>query len=615
MVKILVLAVLVLAAAGLASATTRGVESTSVLYTRSTVPTDWTRGHHAPADAKVEFTIALKQRNLDILDKWFTEVSDPTHHNYQDFKTIDEITDLISPRPDETAKVMQWLHSNGVHKANIHSFGDALDVKTTVKHATKLFSTEFFTFQHGPTGAKVVRSFGAYSVPKSVKSLVELVTGISTFPIPHLTVKRANASNDYGVVPQTIDNLYQVSQSARKMIKKSMKNIAPNAAPSQSVIEFQGQNFAPSDLTAFGQGVAENVQAVPADQIIGPNDPTSPQTESTLDIEMVAGVNLGASNWFWLEQGNGWLYQFGVHFFSTADVPQVNSISYGWWEGDQCTIAPDECSQLGVDSTGYVLRVNTEFQKIGARGISLLSASGDSGANGRTDPDCSIPHLRPSFPGSSPYITAVGATELTNTQPLTNSPPVCSAAGYSCVASGTEQAVSYAISGFASGGGFSDIAAQPSYQSAAVGAYLSSGVALPGAGYFNQSGRAFPDVAAIGHNLLIIQGGAAQAVGGTSASSPIFASIVALLNTAQIEITGKPLGFLNPFLYQMFAKQPSAFHDVTVGDNKCTEQGCASTCQGYMCAPGWDPVTGLGTPNFEEMLAYVKAGKHMQKRQ
>jgi subtilase family serine protease len=300
-----------------------------------------------------------------------------------------------------------------------------------------------------------------------------------------------------------------------------------------------------------------------------------------------------------------------VHLFSTVDVPQVNSISYGWWEGDQCTIDPTGCQQLGVDSTGYTEAVNVQFQKIALRGISLLSASGDSGANGRTDPDCSDPHLRPSFPGSSPYITAVGATELVSTTYIANPPPICAAAALTCAQSGTEQAVSYAISSFASGGGFSDIAAMPSYQTTAVNAYLNSGVVLPGAGYFNASGRAFPDIAAVGHNVIIIDGGAAQPVGGTSASSPIVASIMALLNTAQIEITGKPLGFLNPFLYQMYAAEPTAFNDITVGDNKCTEQGCAATCEGYLCAPGWDPVTGLGTPNFAKMLAYVKSGKHM----
>jgi subtilase family serine protease len=256
--------------------------------------------------------------------------------------------------------------------------------------------------------------------------------------------------------------------------------------------------------------------------------------------------------------------------------------------------------------------VNIQFQKIAVRGISLLAASGDSGANGRTDPDCSDPQLRPSFPGSSPYITAVGATELTATTDLTNPPPLCASAGYDCVASGTEQAVSYAISGFASGGGFSNIAPMPAYQTAAVTAYLKSGVAFPTAGYFNTSGRAFPDVSAIGHNLLIVEGGAAQAVGGTSASSPIFTSVISMLNIEQITLTGKPLGFLNPFLYKMWADEPKTFNDITVGDNKCTEQGCASTCQGFEAAKGFDAVSGLGTPNYTAMLAYVKAQKNTQ---
>ena len=100
--------------------------------------------------------------------------------------------------------------------------------------------------------------------------------------------------------------------------------------------------------------------------------------------------------------------------------------------------------------------------------------------------------------------------------------------------------------------------------------------------------------------------------GGTSASAPLFASIIAMLNVASIQKTGKTLGFLNPFLYKMAADEPSAFHDITVGDNKCTEYGCYATCEGYQTAAGWDPVTGLGTPNFEKMLAYVKAGRHLR---
>jgi len=57
----------------------------------------------------------------------------------------------------------------------------------------------------------------------------------------------------------------------------------------------------------------------------------------------------------------------------------------------------------------------------------------------------------------------------------------------------------------------------------------------------------------------------------------------------------------------MAADQPSAFTDIVTGDNKCTEDGCASTCKGYECTTGWDPVTGLGTPVASEMIKYLEA--------
>ena len=82
----------------------------------------------------------------------------------------------------------------------------------------------------------------------------------------------------------------------------------------------------------------------------------------------------------------------------------------------QCSdIDPNECTTLGVDSQGYVSRVNIQFQKIGLLGTTLLSASGDSGAHGRTDEECFFDNTcHPAFPASSPFVTAVGGTQLWN---------------------------------------------------------------------------------------------------------------------------------------------------------------------------------------------------------
>jgi tripeptidyl-peptidase-1 len=291
----------------------------------------------------------------------------------------------------------------------------------------------------------------------------------------------------------------------------------------------------------------------------------------------------------------------------TQNIPMVNSISYGWWEGDQCTISPSECQQIGVNSYGYVGRVNTEFQKIGARGITLLSASGDSGCHGRTDESCTSKTFRPDFPGASPYVLSVGGTMVTNGVPLANPPPICAASRLTCAQSGTEVAVSFAVAGYTSGGGFSNVGSMPDFQKAAVSAYLASAPNLPPATYFNQTGRAFPDVSALGHNCIIIMGGRPEPVGGTSCAAPIFGSVVSLLNQAAVKKTGKPLGYVNQLIYQMFDDDPTIFNDVTVGDNRCTESGCASACKGFYCTKGWDPITGVGTPNYPKMLAYIES--------
>jgi len=338
--------------------------------------------------------------------------------------------------------------------------------------------------------------------------------------------------------------------------------------------------------------------------------PASP--EGSLDIQYISALGVGAKNTVWMNDPTAWLFGWTTKFFAAASVPWVNSISYAWDEEMQCEqgIGYPECQKLNVTSVGYVLRVNVDLMKIGLRGVTLVAASGDSGANGRTDETCSEKHFNPDYPACSPYLTSVGATELRDVTPLVeNRPPACSVLERFCVGYGYEEnAVSFGFSQFSSGGGFSFIAAQPSFQTAAVQKYFttSQGKAAP-KGYFNASGRGYPDVAAVGETwIMIIMGGASEPIGGTSASSPIFAGIITLLNDYSLTKSGKSLGPINPFLYQMAAKRPAAFTDITVGDNHCVEAGCDG-CKGFNTAPGWDPVTGLGSPVYPEMLAYLQS--------
>jgi len=248
------------------------------------------------------------------------------------------------------------------------------------------------------------------------------------------------------------------------------------------------------------------------------------------------------------------------------------------------------------------------------RGISVLVASGDSGANGRTNPTCSYsrqnPPLKPDFPACSPWVTSVGGTELDNVTPLETPPAICPTGktASACAATGTEVAISYSLSGFASGGGFSWYANQTSWQADVVAKYFAQNAttgALPPATVFNVNGRGYPDIAALGHNLLIEYFEYTYAVSGTSVSSPIMGAFFSLLNQVSIKKTGKTLGFLNPLIYQMYADRPSIFTDVTVGENLCTEYGCYAACHGYKAAPGWDAVTGLGSLKYKAAEAYL----------
>ena len=156
-----------------------------------------------------------------------------------------------------------------------------------------------------------------------------------------------------------------------------------------------------------------------------------------------------------------------------------------------------------------------------------------------------------------------------------------------------------AVDWFGSGGGFSAIFPRPAYQNAVVSAYLKSSVSFPPAKFFNASNRAIPDVAIYGSVFPIIVGGQFAMPGGTSVSSPLWSGVISLINEISIKYTGTTVGFINPLLYAMQASDPSTFIDITQGNNKnCPNGTCVGPCEGYYTAPGYDAVTGLGSPNW-----------------
>jgi len=262
------------------------------------------------------------------------------------------------------------------------------------------------------------------------------------------------------------------------------------------------------------------------------------------------------------------------------------------------------------DGKAYVRRTDREFQKIGVMGLTVIVASGDQGSSGNEF--CGLdPVFSPAYPATSPYVLAAVATML-NATPPTNSTvqwPADICKEYYCTQLPRSDEVACSIPNalITSGGGFSTIVDLPMYQAAAVKAYLTSGVKLPNNTLFNGKMRGYPDVAMLGHNYLIVDNiyGGWVVVDGTSCAAPVWGAIITQLNHQRIMAGKSSLGFVNQLLYQMAAESPSTFYDIVLGNNFCTEAECCE--YGYYATKGWDPVTGLGTPNVQQIFTYMKA--------
>jgi tripeptidyl-peptidase I len=258
-----------------------------------------------------------------------------------------------------------------------------------------------------------------------------------------------------------------------------------------------------------------------------------------------------------------------------------------------------------------------------------LISSGDDGVGNfiiRSDPDLACSQAWPAWPASSPYITAVGGTQLTDKflpacgTPYTNptsfptSYPEAEELLFQCTGTGETVCMSTFGGVITSGGGFSGVSNRETtapWQIGVVDTYLKYPSLYPPLSYFNSSGRGYPDISTYASNYFIVLDGRVTRESGTSASAPAFAAMVTLWNDMRFEKGLPPMGFMNPFLYETYATNPEAFQDITTGNNACGTGSSIETitcCEnGFYAAPGWDAVTGLGSPNFKALSEFVMA--------
>jgi len=525
----------------------------------SQLPRGWVVRGPGPRGQKLELTFAVRQQGLEELNAALMRVSVPSSPDYGKHLSNAEVHALAAPESRHVESVLSFLRSYGAEPSKRTSNGDIITAVVPVEVAEQMLSAEYVELHHAASGVQVLRAPRGYALPSEVADAVDFVSPTVHIPgvlrRPEVQRTTDNATGFGFNTPKNLRKLYSVGDAQGKAAKNK-----------QAVTAFLEQGFGQGSLQRFWKKFCSGIVCGKGNpKMVGDAVAGRAGIESMLDIETITGVAGNIESEFWGFKGRSpdnpenepfmkWLTQLSST--GDEDVPRIFSTSYGEDEGSWSYRAAQ--------------RLNAEFQKAGTRGISLLFASGDEGAN------CEGDKFVPEGPGSSPYVTAVGGTAPTSSWPQP----------------GSEKAIGL------SSGGFSNYWPMPDWQKDAVAAYLKQ-EGLPGkSAHYNTSGRAYPDVSAQATNFYVIAGLPEPGVSGTSCASPTAAGLFSLLNDVRVQ-AGKPwLGFLNPFIYQNAA----AFHDITTGSS----DGCDFN-DGWPAKKGWDAVTGVGTPNYAALAKIVDA--------
>jgi tripeptidyl-peptidase-1 len=580
-------------------------------------------------DVLMELHVFMRHPNIAKMEDALLAVSDPVSPSYGREYTRDELDVLSAPPAAASAAVSAWFARSGVASAQVESSrsGDKHRLLVPVAVAERLLDADFTAFCHSQTGRAAIRA-AAYSLPEDVFAHIDFVGPTVHFPpvsaraaaaaaavansagsahtlsACHTALRarpRARSSAELASVAATLHRAR--TRAAASVSVERSRTPAPASAyalrrsagvlgdepwelPTVSVAMltegynskgytattnvtlaaagFMEQFISPADTAQFLAKYAPEDAAGRGVRVRGYNNASLPAPEGSLDVQWLLAMAPGVREieyWYVPDSAPGRPENepFLDLLFALADEPappSVLSISYG----DSEASVPEE----------YAARVDAEFLRGGLRRVSFVVASGDGGVGGPRPEQCK--QFVPVYPASSPYVTAVGGT------------------------TGFDPEVAASLSG----GGFSRRAGRADWQHAAVEGFLSASEAaeqLPDRTLFNEKGRGYPDISAQALRFPVIVNGARRVLDGTSAAAPVVAALVALLNDVRAR-AGKPtLGFLNPLFYAAPAR---AFNDVKMGSNP----GCDT--DGFVATAGWDPVSGLGTPNFALLAEYVK---------
>lgn len=527
----------------------------------------------APAERPLGVVVGLAPSNASGLAALVAAQYAPGAPAYRAFLTPRELQARFAPPRAAVTEATAYFENQGLSVSSSLG-GLLLQVRGPSSDMGNAFGTSFEEYR-APSGRLFVSHPTPASLPGGIPwsgvyglgnaTPIVPASGVPTLVTPRSSPAASCASGPGGgLSPCEIDNAYSITPtlaSANGTGERIGVVDAYSGAEPQSLLATDLALF--DAATGVPSGTIRYLYPVPSsgDLNLSTVNPAW-RVENALDLEWAHAIAPGAEidMTFSPDSGPG-LY---AAVSSLVATHAVDVISLSWGEPDlgtynaysgPCSFACNATSDGSYATLGPVL----EFAA--AEGISVFAASGDCGASDGTS------QFTTNFPASDPYVTGVGGTDL---QTGVGGAWV-SEVGWSGDSPGSSAPGCQNQGG--SGGGYSPIT-RPWWQTG-----------LPS----SPSGRGVPDVAMNAQNpVSIIVGGGAALVSGTSVGTPIWAGIAAIAD----QKLGAHLGFLNPSLYRIAAgaNRTANFHDIVQGSN------------GYAAGPGWDPVTGLGSPIVSSLI-------------
>jgi kumamolisin len=452
-------------------------------------------------------------------------------------------------QPSDVAAVKTFAEQHGLAVVQEDPARRTVVLAGTVAKFNEAFSVDLQNFEH-PGGSYRGRT-GAIQLPDELHGIVEAVLGLDNRPQASTHFRKhapdGNVHWNAGVTP--------TSFTPRQLA--SLYNFPQGRGQGEciAIVELGG-GYRPADLKTYFSALNipnPNVSAVSVDH--GKNHPTGdangPDGEVMLDVEVAGAIAPAAKIvvYFAPNTDAGFLDAITTAIHDTKNKPSVVSIS---WGGPESAWTPQAMKAF-----------DQAFQDAATLGVTICAASGDSGSSdGVTDH-----HDHVDFPASSPFVLACGGTQLQ------------SANG----AISRETVWNDGPRGGAGGGGESSFFPVPTWQSQLQVTTARGKAALQHRGVPDVAGDADP---VSGYDVRV--DGQDTVIGGTSAVAPLWAGLLAVINAAR----GKPVGYINPLLYQ----HSSALHDITQGNNGT-----------FVAAAGWDACTGLGTPDGQAIARALAA--------